>query len=488
MDVDTRRNLVTYYVNFVVSAIVGFVVNPLLLGALGPLLFGVWKSLQRYLDFATVADGRASQALKWIVASRSSLTDEERRRDVGAAVIVWLRWLPAVLLASAGLTLAVPLLIRGIPDDARSVAYAAAAILAANTVLFGLLSIPDAVLVGVNQGYRSMLVTTGAFVVTNGAMLGAAVAGWPLWSLAVIVLGVGVGNAGLTLLIARRAIPWWGVSRPTAPDLRRVFGYSSWTLGWVVLDKLFLASELIVISVMVGAVVVTQYTFTTFVMQFVLSIALVTASGFMPMLGAKLGALEFGAAADLARSVRHLVLGVVALGSGAVLAFNGAFVDLWVGGGQYLGTTLNTLFVICGLQLALIRMDGQILDVTMRIAPKVMVGLFSSAGGIVAGCLGFALSHDLTVALVAIIVVRMVSNVAYPVFVARAIPGSALPWRTVSLAAALLATSLLIGSLSHGSGPTVIAALAVGWVLLAGAAAWAGLVPRATVRELVSAR
>ena len=130
-----------------------------------------------------------------------------------------------------------------------------------------------------------------------------------------------------------------GSTSPTAPDLRRVLGYSSWTLGWVVLDKLFLASELIVISLMVGALAVTQYTFTTFVMQFVLSIALVTASGFMPMLGAKLGASELGAAADLAASVRHMVVGVVALGSSAVLAFNGAFVSLWVGGEQYLGTT-----------------------------------------------------------------------------------------------------------------------------------------------------
>jgi O-antigen/teichoic acid export membrane protein len=488
VDSDTRRNLGTYYLNFIVSAVVGFIVNPLLLGALGPLLFGVWKSLQRYLDFATVADGRASQALKWIVANRSSLSDEERRRDVGAAIIVWVRWLPAVCLVTAGLTFAVPLLVRGIPADTRTLAYTVAAILAANTVLFGLLSIPDAVLVGVNQGYKSMLVTTAAFVVTNAAMLAAAFSGWPLWSLAVIVLVVSIANAAVTLLIARRAVPWWGVSRPTAPDLRRVLGYSSWTLGWVVLDKLFLASELIVISVMVGAVAVTHYTFTTFVMQFVLSIALVTASGFMPMLGAHLGASELRAAAELTRSVRHLVIGVAALGSGAVLAFNGAFVTLWVGGEQYLGTTLNALFAVCGLQLALIRMDGQILDVTMRIAPKVLVGLFSSAGGIVAGCIGFALSHDLAVALGAVIVVRMVSNVAYPIFVARAIPGSAVPWRPMLLAVALLAVSLGIGTVARNGESAITAGLAVAWILAAVATAWCGLVPRTTVQALFARR
>jgi O-antigen/teichoic acid export membrane protein len=469
-------------------ALVGFAVNPLLLGALGPLLFGVWKSLQRYLDFATVADGRASQALKWIVASRTTLSDLERRRDVGAAIIVWFRWLPAATLVAAGVTAAVPLLIRGLPDDVRTVAYTTAAILAANTVLAGLLSVPDSVLTGVNQAYKSYLVTTLAFVVSNGAMIVAAFSGWPLWSLAAIALVAAVANAALTLLVAKRAVRWWGVSRPTAPDLRRVFGYSAWTLGGVVVDKLFFASELIVISVMVGAVAVTQYTFTTYVMQFVVSIALVTASGFTPMLGSQLGASELSAAAERAKSVRHLVVGVAALGCSAVLAFNGTFVTMWVGADQYLGTTINALLVLCGLQFALVRVDGQVLDVTMRIAPKVLVGLISSAGGIVAGCIGFALTHNLAVALVAVIVLRLASNVAYPVLVARSIPESAIPWRPGLLAAALLLLSFGIGPLVQSGEPLVRAALAVGWVILAGAAAWAGLVPRTTVQALLTRR
>lgn len=238
MDSGTRRNFAAYYANFIIIAAVGLVVNPLLLGALGPVIFGVWKSLQRYLDFATVADGRASQALKWIVASRSNLADEELRRDVGAAIIVWLRWLPAALLVATAVTAAMPLLIKGIPDEAKAVAYATAAILAANTLLAGLLAIPDSVLVGVNQGYRSMMVSTATAVASNVAMIAAAVAGWPLWSLAIIVLIAALAGSAVNLMIAKRAVTWWGVARPTPSDLRRVFGYSTWTLGWVAVDKL----------------------------------------------------------------------------------------------------------------------------------------------------------------------------------------------------------------------------------------------------------
>jgi O-antigen/teichoic acid export membrane protein len=486
VDPNTRRNVISYYLNFIVVALAGLVVNPLLLGAFGPVMFGLWRSLQRYLDFATLADGRASQALKWIVANRNGQTDRERRRDVAAAIIVWFRWLPAVILVAAGVTLSIPLLINGIPDNMRPLAYGTAAILAANTVLFGLLSIPDSVLVGVNQGYRSMTITTLAYVGSNAAMVGAAFAGWPLWSLALIVLVAAVINALLTLFVAKRNVSWWGLTRPTKADLRRVFGYSSWTLGSGVVDKLFVSSELIVISVMIDAVAVTRYTFTSYVMQFVLSIALVTASGFMPMLGSQLGVAEIDAAAERARSVRHLVIGLAALGSGAVLAFNGAFVTFWVGGDQYLGTVLNALLVVCGLQFVLIRMDGQILDVTMRIAPKVLVGLLTSLGGIVAGCIGFAIAHNLAVGLVAVILVRLVGNVVYPVLVARSIPGAAVARRPIVLAGAIIGLSLGIGPLSQSAEPLTIACLAAGWLLLSGAAAWSGLVPRATMRALFS--
>lgn len=488
MDSGTRRNFAAYYANFITIAAVGFLVNPLLLGALGPIMFGVWKSLQRFLDFATVADGRASQALKWIVASRTQLPDEDRQRDIGAAIIVWLRWLPAAVLVAAAVTFTMPILIKGIPEEAKAIAYTTAAILTANTLLAGLLAIPDSVLVGVNQGYRSMMVSTATVVASNGAMIGVAVVGWPLWSMAVVVLIAAVASASINLMIAERAVPWWGIARPTTSDLRRVFGYSAWTLGWVAVDKLFLACELIIISVSIGVVAVTQYSFTTYVMQFVISIALVTASGFMPLLGSQLSASAMNVAADRARSVRQLTFGVAVLGGSAVLAFNGAFVALWVGSTQYLGTDVNALLVVCGLQLALIRLDGQILDVTMRIAPKVLVGLLSSAGGILAGCLIFLITERLTVALMAVIGFRAVSNVAFPWLVARSIPGSALTWRPVFLAVALLLISFGIGPLVQSGEPRVAVGLVAGWVLLACTAAWCGLIPRATVRALFSRR
>lgn len=487
MDSDTRRNFFAYYLSFTVMAVAGFIVNPILLAAFGPVMFGVWKSLQKFLDFASVADGQASQALKWIVATRTGYRDEERRRDIGAAITVWIRWLPATTVVVAAVTVAMPLLIRGIPDNMREAAYTTAAVLAANTVLAGLLSVPHSVLVGVNQGYKTMLVTTGAIVLANAAMVIAAFSGAPLWSLAAIVLVSAVANAGVTWFVARRAVPWWGVSPPAKTDVRRVLGYSTWTLGWVAVDKIFLACELIVISITAGALMVAKYTFTTYVTQFVLAIAMVTASGFVPKLGALLGDKQLADAAAAAKTLRHMVIAVIVLGCSAILAFNGAIVTLWVGHDQYLGTTLNTLLVVCALQFALIRMDGQILDVTMRIGPKVIIGFISSAGGIVAAAITYAMTHDLVTTLLVIIALRLLSNVTFPALVARAIPGSALPWRALLLAGTLLALSFTIAPMiEDGALPIRWAVLL--WLLAAAATSWFGLVPKAVVQALLGRR
>lgn len=481
---DTSRNVVGYYLNFLVVAVVGFFINPLLLGALGPVMFGAWKSLQRFLDFATVTDGRASQALKWIVANRTTCSPNEKRQDIGATVIVWLRWLPLAALTAGSLTVAAPLLIRGIPDNAQAEVYMTAAILAANTVLAGLISIPDSVLTGVNQGYKSMLITTVVFVLSNGAMICAAFIHWPLWTLAAIVLIAGLVNAGLTLLVARASINWWGISKPTQNDVRRVFNYSAWTLGGALVDKLLLATELIVISVMIGAVSVTQYTFTTYVTQFVLSIALVTASGFMPVLGSQIGASDYREAATRATFVRHLVVGVISIGSAAVLAFNGAFVSLWVGSEQYMGTVVNALLVACCIQQALIRLDGQILDVTMRIAPKVLIGLLSTVGGIFCGCLVFSITHNVGYALIGILAVRMISNIAYPLLVARYIPHCNVPWRAVAVACLLLGFSFAIGPSIQSGSIALKLVLGITWVIASVIAAPLGLFPKRLTQAL----
>ncbi|GAA2955094.1 hypothetical protein V2V91_02635 [Microbacterium schleiferi] len=474
---DETKNLLSYYLNFVVVALVGIVINPIMLMIMGPSSFGTWKALQRYLDFASVADGRATQALKWLVANRTALSPDEKRRDLGAAVRVWLFWLPALVGIAVLITIAVPLLVADIPDDLLRSVYWASAILASNLALAGLLSIPDSVLVGVNKGYQSMVVTTAIVVISNAGMVLVLMHGGGLAGLAIVVLIASVVNAVVTWLVARSSVPWWGFARPERADVARVTTFSAWTLAWSLVEKVLLSSELILVGLTVGVVGVAQLTFTTFVGQFVLSIALITASGYMPRVGALYGTGARRRATGMTRDIRHTVLGISVVGFASVIMFNGWFVSLWAGEDQYLGWLVNVGLAVAMLLTAMIRLDGQVLDAVLKMPAKVLVVGLSTVIGIVGGVAFFYWTGSLVVSLAFLIASRTLANFLLPVLIGKFFAGAGYPARAMVLAAALLALSISLSWVAQA--PGWLQAVAIGsWFVLTLAAVVGGLVPR----------
>ena len=462
-----KKNLLAYYFNFATVAIVGLAVNPLLLGALGATSFGLLKSTQRYLDFASVADGRSAQALKWIVANRSAEDAIDRKRDIAAALIVWLACLPVLIALATLITLTVPTLIAGFPADMRAVLNVTAALLAGNLVLSGLLSIPDSVLVGVNLGYRSMLVTTVATVLANIGMVVSAMAGAGMVGVALSVLVGAAVNGVATYFLAKRDVPWFGVAKPSAADIRRVFGFSAWTLGWTAIEKLYLSAELILVGLLVGAVGVAHYTFTAYALQFILVIGLITASGYMPSVGILLGRGDQKAASDVVANVRRNVIVVVMLMCAFTFAFNGTFVRVWAGPAQYMGDSVNALLVLLTLQLCLVRLDSQILDSALRMQGKVIVGSLAALLSLGAGVVAYGLSGTLEVALIAVIAVRLLASVVFPLLVRRALPFAGYPTPSLILGFVLCSLSYLVSTMVSAGLPVSQIALMVSiWSVL----------------------
>src|SRR5690606_41400966 len=76
----------------------GLVVAPVLVGGLGRSLYGAWEMLARLTGYVTAVDGRSTDALRAVVAWHRAGGDEAaQRRYVGAALVVWLLFLPAGL-------------------------------------------------------------------------------------------------------------------------------------------------------------------------------------------------------------------------------------------------------------------------------------------------------------------------------------------------------------------------------------------------------
>ncbi|MCK1341638.1 hypothetical protein IVB38_38070 [Bradyrhizobium sp. 38] len=419
----TKLNAIALYVNFGVLALLGLFINPLLVQSLGAADFGTWKSLLRLLDLSGVADGRATQALKWIVAHRSRDNDEfELRRAITASIIMWLFWLPVLLLAISAVIYFLPSLINGLAADHLSVARWTALILGSNIILSAMVGIPDAVLIGTNQGYRSTVITTVFVVLSSAAMLVMAQAGYNLPTLALITLMTGMLNGLCTWLVARRRIAWWGLAKPARSDIVRFAGFSNWTSVWGLVQLLLISSELLLISFLSGPIAVTKYTFTSYAVQFALSICLMTGSAVTPRLGGLIGARDLKLAGSLVNQTREILLAIMTVSGAGILLLNRTFVSTWVGPEQYMGDHINALMVIAFLQLAHIRFEAQVQDVGLDISRKVLVGLASACLSLLLAGLCYYAFGSLESLYAGLIIGRLPASFVLPQLVAKLVP------------------------------------------------------------------
>lgn len=471
-----RRNALASYLNFAVLAAVGLVANPLLAGALGPVAFGIWKAVQRIFDVGAAADGQATQALKWVIAHRGREADPAGlRRMVGSALRVWLLWLPALLLIQLGLVLMLPVLIADVPEHLGLALMLMGAVFGLDVVARGVAGIPDAALVGSNLGYRSMLVTTLLLPLSNVALVIVALSdAGELVGLAGVVLAATVLNGGLTWLVAGASLPWFGASRPEPGETGELARFGGWVLGWALVARLMLATEVLLLGAILGATAVTAWVFTSFVLQFALAACLMTASAMMPGLGRLLGQGEIAQAAARGKETREIVAAIATVLACLMILFNEAFVGLWAGPEVFMGQTLTIGMSFAFVQLALCRCDGQIQDAGLKLRPKVLLGAASMLLSLLFGGVALALTGAPWVMIGAIMVARLPMWLGFAVMVRRLLgPSSALPRRSLPIAAGALAFSVLLAPLVPQSAwvvtalpPALCLTAVAGWLML----------------------
>ncbi|WP_206241984.1 oligosaccharide flippase family protein [Novosphingobium terrae] len=439
---NTKLNAITLYANFIVLALVGLVANPLLVRFIGSQQFGIWRSCLRILDLTSVADGRATQALKWILAHRALQDDTEaKQREVGAAIAIWMIWLPFLLTGVAIAIFALPHLIKDVPPQLYGTARMAAGLLAMNVVLTALLGIPDSVLAGTNQGFRSYVVTTTFLVLSNAAMVLAGAAGMGIVGLGAATLGGSLLTGIVALAVARRYVSWWGVRRPSRADVKRVFGFSNWTMVWSLVQMFMLSSEVLLIGYLVGPDAVTRYTFTSYVTQFAISICLMTGSAVTPRLGAMVGAGQQAEAAQLYAATRQALLAIASVAAAGLILCNAAFVSVWAGSRFFLGPETNIAMVLVMVQLALVRFDAQIQDVGLKIAGKVITGSVAAALSVGLAALFYLLTHAIAAIFIGLVVGRLPLNVLFPRQVRQLIPEARVDLRGMAGMLAIVAAS-----------------------------------------------
>ncbi|MFN2516046.1 MAG: lipopolysaccharide biosynthesis protein [Pyrinomonadaceae bacterium] len=353
-------------------------VTPILVNVLGSSLFGVWQILGRLVAYMHAADGRPTQALKWVIANRQTLDDAEtKRRHVGSAVGVWLLFLPVLAVMSVALVWIAPYMTR-VPLEMYTPIRVACALLVVNFLLLQLVEMPEAVLRGMNLGYKRMGLQAGLNLVGGGLTVGALYLGAGLIGLAAADAILSAITCLLFLVVVKKYVAWFGVARPTFAEIRSFLKLSVWWLAWTTIHKFIMASDLLILGVVASTSAVATYSLTGFASITLLTLVTTIIGAVMPGLGSVVGQKQYERAAALrVEMMAASWLLLAAIGS-TILMWNRSFVYLWVGKEHYAGVWPNLLIVVMVVQLIFIRNDAYVIDLTLQLREKVLMGALAA--------------------------------------------------------------------------------------------------------------
>lgn len=393
-------------------------VTPILVASLGSSLYGVWQILGRLITYMHAADGRPTQALKFVIANRQELdSDETKRRHVGSAMGVWLLFLPVLAVISAVLVWISPFITKVAPEQYTGIRITCG-LLVVNFLLIQLISLPEAVLRGMNLGYKRLGLQAALNIVGGGLTIGALYLGTGIIGLAA-AQGILTALTGVFfLLVVKKYVAWYGFTRPTFSEVRSFLKLSVWWFAWTTIHKFIIGSDVLVLGVMASASLVATYTLTGFAGTILLSMVTIVLGAVAPGLGSVVGRKQFERLVALRlEMIAASWLLLAAIGS-TILLWNRSFIYLWVGENHYAGMWTNLLVVVMIVQLVFIRNDAYIIDLMLQLREKVVMGVVAA---IVSIALSVALIPRFGIAgmCLGMIVGRLVLTVSYPFVINR---------------------------------------------------------------------
>jgi hypothetical protein len=195
---------------------------------------------------------------------------------------------------------------------------------------------------------------------------------------------------------------------------------SGWFMGWNAVTTLMLASDVVILGMLNSVESVTDYSLTKYVPETLIGIIVIVIFGVMPGLGSIIGAGEYERAVRLRAEINALIWLVATTLGVSLLLWNRAFIGLWVGAEHFAGPIPNLLVVLAAMQLALIRSDGNIIDLTLRLSQKVLLGLLSVTVSIVgASILVGYFKFGIVGLCFGIIGGRLIISIGYPMLISH---------------------------------------------------------------------
>lgn len=403
-----------------VRLLVGLVIQPLLVLGLGDYFFGLWQVLNRVVGYITPASGRPTYALKFTLANLQASSDFDAKRSyVGSTLVVWLIFLPLLTVLGAVLAWVVPGWLD-VPEQYTWYVRLTILILVANVSMTSLGALPQSVLQGENLGYKRLglsllLVLVGGGLTWLAIYLNTGIAGVAAAALLSTIL-----SGIFYLVIVKKYAPWFGIDRPAPGVLKKFLRLSGWFLAWNLVMSLMNASDVVILGKLDSIESVTPYTLTKYVPETLISLMAIVIYGIAPGFGGIIGSGDYKKAADLRAELMSITWLLATSAGFTILLWNKGFINLWVDARQFAGVIPSLLIVLVVVQFVLIRVDVNMIDLTLDLSKKVILGFISAAISILVGGILVAF-YDMGIigVTLGLILGRSLLSIGYPLIVGR---------------------------------------------------------------------
>jgi O-antigen/teichoic acid export membrane protein len=455
-------NAASYLIDFTARTAVMLLITPILLGGLGKSLFGVWQILLKVGLYLKTTDGRPTEALKWVFVREQTNPDHGPKREaIGDAIGVWLLFLPFLLSVGTLFSLLFPRTIDVLPGHLSEV-QAAAAIMALNFILGGLINLPEAVLEGMNMRYRRMIARSGLTVLSGVMSVVAIKLHYGLPGLAFVQFVFSLMTAILAWTIVRKRFKWFALIRPTWAGTKRFVGLTTSYFGSSLVTKLLSTCDVVVLGIVASSALVAEYSLTSYAANVLWYTVPAAMNSVVPGLGKHLRENRHSKVFEVRDEMLTLTWLVMAASSVTILAWNRSFVNLWVGTTNYAGSWANLAIVLLTIQFVFIQTDSAVVDSTLQVKAKAKLGMIATIVSI-AIAVSLAQRFGIMGLCLGLIAGRMILTLGYPRLIHSNL-GSArkLDWASVLRPAIV---SVVLGSGAFLVGDRVLARSWPLWML-----------------------
>ena len=222
------RNLVIYWLAFLITAIVSFFMSPFVVGQLGTTAYGAWALLGALLGYLALLDFGVRGTVTRYVAHRYATGDHKGSSEIASAGIVMFGLLGTIALLVSGVFAFLSPLLFNLPASL----IADTQIILVVGGLTTAVTFVGAVFGGVVAGLERFDISSGidifVTVVRTIAVVVVLSAGYGLVSLALVHLGASIVSGVASWLAVRRLYPELrlSMSAPLIPHMRTILSFS----------------------------------------------------------------------------------------------------------------------------------------------------------------------------------------------------------------------------------------------------------------------